>query len=131
MKPATTAAVESTATVESSAITTTDEAVRVTSAVSAPIAAVTATAVVAAMSIVSAAAIVAVAVVATVEPGAGADEDSTDEVIRPVVAVWRTGVRIVAIVTIGANRRRADGAVDRAHPNSNTYLGVGAARGKK
>jgi hypothetical protein len=97
---------------------------------------VTTVAVVAATSIVTSAVIaattvVAAAIVATVEPRAGADEDAADEVVRAVVAVRSAGVRIVAVVTVGAGRRRANGAIDRTHSDAKGNLGVGAACGKK
>jgi hypothetical protein len=80
-------------------------------------------------AVVTATTVEAAAVIAVV-PGAGADEDSTDEVIRPVVTVWGAGVRIVAVVAVGADRRSA---VDGTYPNSDAkpYLRVGVARGKK
>jgi len=52
-----------------------------------------------------AAAIEAVSV--AVKPGAGADEDAADEPVRSVVSVGGTGVRIIAIVAISADRGRA------------------------
>ena len=67
------------------------------------------------------------------EPGAGADEDATDEVVRPVVTVGSAGVRIVAVVTVSANRRGANGTVygTDSDTNAEPNLRVGAARGKK
>lgn len=73
----------------------------------------------------------AATVVAAVVPGAGADEDAADEVVRSVVAVRSAGVRIVAVVTKGADRRWADGAVYRTYPDSHANLGLGAAGGEK
>lgn len=125
VKPA--AAVEASIAVESAAITTADEAVRVAAA-----------SVIAAVSVVSTAAVVTATTVeamakAAAEPGAGADEDATDEVVRPVVTVGSAGVRIVAVVTVGASRRGADCAVYGTYSDSNAKpnLRVGAARGKK
>jgi len=94
------------------------------------------------MSVISTVAIIATAAIVTattveamaiaaVEPGTGADEDATDEVVRPVEAVWSAGVRIVAVVTVSAGRRRADRTVYRADSNAHANLSVGAARGKK
>ena len=93
-------------------------------------------AVVAAMSIVAVAVIAAASVeattiVAAVEPRAGTDEDAADEVVRPVVAVGSTSIRIGAVVTVGAGRGGADGTINRACPNTEANLSVGAARGKK
>jgi hypothetical protein len=82
--------------------------------------------VVAATSVVPAAAIVA-----AVEPGAGADEDAAGEVVRAVEAVWSAGVRIVAVVTVGAGWRWANRAVHGTYSNPDTNLSVGIARGKK
>ena len=137
VEPATTAAVEATtatvetiAPVEASVIATAVEAVRFTASV-----AVAATAIIAAVSVVTVPVVSAVAVeamaIAAVEPGAGTDEDSTDEVIRSVVAVWSAGVRSVAVVTVGADRRRADRAVYWTYSHSYANLRVGVARGKK
>ena len=84
-----------------------------------------------AVAVITASAVEAAAIVAAVEPRAGADEDAADEVVRPVVAVGSAGVRIVAVVTVGAGRRRADGTVNGAYPNTDANLRVGAARGKK
>jgi hypothetical protein len=46
-----------------------------------------------------------IAVVAVI-PRAGADEDSTDEPIRPVVSVGGAGVRVIIVVAIGADGSR-------------------------
>jgi hypothetical protein len=43
-----------------------------------------------------------------VEPRACADEQATGEVARTVVPVRRTGVRVIPIVTVGADRSRTD-----------------------
>jgi hypothetical protein len=45
---------------------------------------------------------------ATVEPGAGSDEDASAEPLWPVVSVWSAVVRGIVEVTIGANRRCSD-----------------------
>ena len=50
------------------------------------------------------------------EPRARSDENAADEVVRAVIAVGRTGVRVVAIITIGTDRGRA--YVSRAHSNT-------------
>lgn len=52
----------------------------------------------------------------SVVPRAGADEDSTDEPIRTVVAVWRARVRRIRVIAVGANRSWTD--VRRANANS-------------
>jgi len=59
-----------------------------------------------------------------VEPGTRSDENAADEVVRAVIAVGRTGVRVVAIITIGTDRSGA--YVSRAHSNTeNDSLGMG------
>jgi hypothetical protein len=45
---------------------------------------------------------------ATVEPGAGSDEDASAEPLWPVVSVWSAVVRGIVEVTIRANRRCSD-----------------------
>jgi hypothetical protein len=84
-----------------------------------------------AVAVVTASTVVAVAVVTPVEPGTCADEDAASKVVRPIVAVGSTGVRIVAVVTVSADRRGADGSVNGTDSNSNANLRVGVARGKK
>jgi len=125
VEPAATAAVESRVAVESAAITTADEAVRVAAA-----SVIAAVSVVTAAAIVTATAVEAMAITA-VEPGAGANEDATGEVVRPVVAIGSAGVRSVAVVTVGAGRRRADRTVHGTYSDAHPNLRVGAARRKK
>jgi hypothetical protein len=124
---AATAAMETIASVEAAVVATTAMPAVVTIATMTVIAAVT----IVAMAVVPAAIIattVKAATIVAVEPGAGTDEDAADEVVRSVVAVWRAGVRIVAVVTVGADRRWPN---DGTHSDSHANLGVGAARGKK
>jgi hypothetical protein len=64
---------------------------------------VAAPAVVASSTIVSAA-IISMAVVAVI-PGTGTDEHAAHEVVRPVVSIWSTSVRIVAVIAVGTDRR--------------------------
>lgn len=58
-----------------------------------------------------------------VEPRARADEDSTGEPLRAVVAVRRARIRVIRVVTVGARRSwavsRTDSHCDRA--NSDAY----------
>ena len=126
-----TTAMEAIATVKPAAITATMES----AAVSAPVA-------VAAMTVVSAVTVISAAIVATaavesaaivtaVVPGAGADEDAVDKVIRSVVAVGRAGVRIVVVVTVNAGWCGADGTVDGAYPDAHGNLSMGAGRDEK
>ncbi len=128
VEPAATASVEAvaamesaviTAAMETAAVTATDEAV----GFSTPVA-------VTAMSIVGAMPVIAMPIEA-MEPGAGADEDAAGEVIRSIVAVRSAGVRIVAVVTVSADWRRADGAVHGTYSNGHANLCVGASRSKK
>jgi hypothetical protein len=135
VEPATTTAMESVAAVKAPVVTATVKAAMITVTTVSMVAAVA----VIAMSIVAAAIIAvaviaatvdAVAIVAAVEPRAGADEDAAGKVVRSIVAVWSAGVRIVAVVAVGADRRST---VDGTYPNSDAkpYLRVGAARGEK
>jgi hypothetical protein len=127
------AAVAST-TVESAAVTAADEPVGFAAAIAVTTVAIVATASRVAVPVVTVAIIpatVETAAIVAVEPGAGSDEDSSDEIVRPVVAVRSAGVRIVTVVTVGADGCRANRAVDRAHSNGQANLGVGTACGKK
>jgi hypothetical protein len=53
-------------------------------------------------------------------PGAGADEHSTREPIRPIVAVRRTSVGRIAVVAVFAHRRSAH--IARSNPHAHTHL---------
>jgi hypothetical protein len=53
-------------------------------------------------------------------PRAGADEHSTREPIRPIVAVRRTSIRRVAVVAIVAHRRTVH--IARSNPHPHTHL---------
>jgi hypothetical protein len=68
------------------------------------------------------------------EPGAGTDEDATDEVVRAVVAVRGASVRVISVITVIANRRWAVIAATviattDADPDGKLCIGVG--RGQK
>src|SRR5882762_6499744 len=123
-----------TAAMETAVVAATDEAVGFTAPV-----AVTAVSIVAVTSVkpvtgVSAAIKSATAEampIEAVEPGAGADEDATGEVVRPVETVRSASVRIVAVVTVSADWRGADGAVHGTYSNGHANLCVGASRSKK
>ena len=52
-----------------------------------------------------------------VEPRARSDEYAAGEVVRPVITVGRAGVRVIAIVTVGADRSRA--YISRSNSNAN------------
>ena len=127
MEPATTA-VKAFASVEATAITAT--AVPTATIAISAVTIVTAMAVIS-VAIVTATTVEAAAVVAAVVPGASADEDATEEVVRAIVAVGSAGVGIVAVVTVGADWRWADGAVHGTYSNRYADLRVGAARGEK
>jgi len=123
-----------TAAMETAVVAATDEAVGFTAPV-----AVTAVSIVAVTSVEAVTVVAAAIISATVEamsieamePGAGADEDAAGEVIRSVKAVRSAGVRIVAVVTVRADWRRADGAVHGTYSNGHANLCVGASRSKK
>ena len=76
------------------------------------------------------AAIETVAVVAVI-PRTGADEHATYKPARTVVAIGRAGVRIIAVVTIGADRRWSNAGVHGTYADTHSNLGVSASRGKK
>jgi hypothetical protein len=63
----------------------------------------------------------------TVEPRASSDEDATGEVARTVVAVRRAGIRVIPIVSVGADRSRADIARTDAHADCDA-LSIGVRR---
>src|SRR5713226_909760 len=58
--------------------------------------------------------------VKTMEPRTGANEHAAHKVIRTVVAVRSASVRVIAVITVGADRRGF--YVTRAHSNSNCNL---------
>ena len=143
VEPAATASVEAvaamesaviTAAVETTAVAATDEAVGFSTPVAVTAVSIVGAMPVIAMSVVAAAiksATVEAMAIEAVEPGAGADEDAAGEVIRSVVAVRSASVRIVAVVTVSADWRRADGAVHGTYSNGHANLCVGASRSKK
>ena len=73
------------------------------------------------------ASIVTVTVVA-MEPGSGADKDATHKVVWTVVAVRRTRIWVIPIVTVGANRSRS--YISGTDSNANGNLSMGVACGK-
>jgi hypothetical protein len=96
---------------------------------------VAAAAVVSAVTVVPAATVVPATPV-TVIPGAGADKEATDEPARAIVAIGRAGVRIIRIVTPGADRSRVSItvisvsviSVSVTDTDTHTYLGVSRSR---
>lgn len=89
-------------------------------------------------SVVSRVAVVSAAIVATVPepsrvtpviPRSGTDENAIYEPVRTVVAVGSTGVWVIVIVAVRADRRSGDVArpnanADSPDPNANTHLGL-------
>jgi len=123
-----------TAAMETAVVTATDEAVGFTAPVAVTAVSIVAVTSVEAVTVVTAAiksATVEAMPIEAVEPGAGADEDATGEVVRPVETVRSASVRIVAVVTVSADWRRADGAVHGTYSNGHANLCVGASRSKK
>ena len=62
------------------------------------------------------------AIVAVV-PRAGADKDTADKVVGAVESIRRASVRVIVVVTVGANGSYAD--VARAHSNADRNLSLG------
>ena len=63
-------------------------------------------------------------------PGARTNEHATHKVARPPIAVRGTGVRIIGIVAVSADRLRSD--IHRAYANTYSNLRIRATRsGKK
>jgi hypothetical protein len=73
-------------------------------------------------------AIPTMATVEPVEPRTRSNKGAANEVIRPVVAVWRTSVRSISVVTIGACRGRTNISGRHSDSDSNPDLSVGRAR---
>jgi hypothetical protein len=86
----------------------------------------------AAISVAPSRAIVARMAVVAVEPGTGADEHATDEVVRPIVAIRGAGVWIPTVVAVGTNRSGASGHSNGANPHADAYpdLSIRVGRGK-
>jgi hypothetical protein len=140
-----TAAVESTTTaVEPTSAATTMEAAaayvtvvaatitRTCISVTRPSIAITITRVSVPIAIAAIAVHAAVSVSIAAIPGTGPNEDAAIEPRRPIVPVGGAGIRIIAVVAIGADRSRVAVAVSPIHratdPNSNRDLGMGISR---
>jgi hypothetical protein len=85
---------------------------------------------------VEAAAIIAASIeaatVVAVKPGAGADKHAAYKVVRPVIAIGRAGIRVVAIITVGAHRRRSKACgVHRTYSNAHGNLCPRVSCGKE
>jgi hypothetical protein len=63
----------------------------------------------------------------SVIPRAGTDERAAYKPARPIVTVRRASVRIIAVVSICANRRWAYGGGNRTNSNAHGNLGMGAS----
>ena len=77
------------------------------------------------------AAIEAAPVKAVIPPRSGADEDAAYEPIRAVIAIGRAGIRVIAIIPVGASRSGADTCVNRANADADAHLSLCIAGGKK
>lgn len=73
------------------------------------------------------------ATIKTVIPRTGSDEDATRKVARPIVAVGRASVGIVAVVTIRAGGRCSNANADAygTYADANSYLRARASRDTK
>jgi hypothetical protein len=69
-------------------------------------------------TIAEARAAIEAAAVEAVKPRSGADKDASYKVIRAVIAVGCTSIRVIAIITVCASRSRADTAVNWANSNA-------------
>jgi hypothetical protein len=78
----------------------------------------------------SGAAIKAASEVAAI-PGARADKHAAYEVVRPVIAIRRASVRIVVVVTIGADRGWSIAPVCGTYSNAERHLRLRVSCGKK
>ena len=135
-----TAAVAATATVEpaatavvpvTAAVASADEATRVAASVPVSTPAVVSAASIVAVAVIATPTVEAAAIVGAVVPRAGADEDAASEVIRAIVAVGGASVRVVTVVTVGADRGWADRAVNGAYPDAHAKLRLGSTSGEK
>jgi hypothetical protein len=84
-------------------------------------------------AIVAAATVVSAAAPIPVVPGASSDEETTDKPARPVVAVGRTSVGVIVVVSPRADRGGVPVAVITvstaiANPDTYTYLGTRRSR---
>jgi hypothetical protein len=61
--------------------------------------------------------------IAAAEPGAGADEQTADEVVRPLITVGRAGVGVIPVVAILTSRSRVD-RIRSGIPNSHRNLSL-------
>jgi hypothetical protein len=62
------------------------------------------------------------AVIAVI-PRASADEDAANEPLRTIIAARGAGIGIVAVVTVGANRRRSHISGANSNPYDNPSVG--------
>ena len=66
--------------------------------------------------------------IVAVIPRTSPDKHATDEPLRTVIALRCASVRIIGIVTVGAQRRRTDISGSDADPNPNRNSGVSRNR---
>jgi len=78
-------------------------------------------------AIIAASASVIAAPVAA-KPWPSTNKHSTYKVVRPVVAVRRAGIRVIAVVSISANGRSAIRTIHRANSNTHPDLRLRVAR---
>jgi hypothetical protein len=65
--------------------------------------------------------------VEAMEPRTRADENSADEILRPVIPVGRASVRVIPIVTVGADGRRSNISGADSNSDSDPHLRISPA----
>jgi hypothetical protein len=75
--------------------------------------------------------IIATVSVVAVIPGAGTDEDAADEPVRSIISVGGAGIRIIAVVAIGADWSRTVISRDTDSDAKGDALGVRVRRGEE
>lgn len=66
--------------------------------------------------------------VPAVIPGPRADKHAAHKIVRPIVAVGRTIIRVISVVSISANGRSANPGIHRANSNTHPDLRLCVAR---
>jgi hypothetical protein len=72
-----------------------------------------------------------VTAVVAVIPRTGTDKYAAYKIARSVEAVWRAGIWVVAVISIGTNGSSANGSIYGAHTNADRDLSERIACGKK
>jgi hypothetical protein len=85
--------------------------------------------IISATTVVPTAAVVSATSVKAMEPGTGTDEDAANEVVRAVVSVRRTSVRVITIVAVSAGRAGTN--VARANADIDALCVRGNCQGKR